>query len=137
MADDIYIEVGPMSVISGKVPKEYVGSAKKLMCDAAIKKIKKAKGYTPEKKKATKGFQFSATLNSITITTDKGKESVFCEISGVVATWPKKKMLTSKLTNKTGIKGGATKKDVEDCITIAMETVTEKYVVPFLKKQKL
>ena len=138
MADDIYVEVGPRAVKSGKVPKEYAGSAKKLMRNGAIKGLKKAAGYTAEKKgKPTKGFYIDAALIEIAISEAKGKESVFCTVTGVVATWPKRMMLTSKLTSKTGFKGASSKKDVEDCMSLVMELAIKDEIVPFLKKQKV
>lgn len=137
MADDTYVEVGPMSVAKNakKVPKEHAKTAKKLMQTAAEKEFKKAKGFTPKKNgKPAQGFYFDATLNSIVI--DEKKKSVTCAVSGVVATWPRKKMLTSSLSSKPTLKGGTSKRDIEDCISIAVESAVKQQVVPFLKRQK-
>ena len=134
---DIYVEVGPMSVskISTKVPSNYKSKAKELMHDAAIKAIRGASGFTPDKIGNPKGFYFDATLSEIVIGTYRGQPSVTCKVTGVVATYPEKRMLTQSLAGNTTLAGGTADSDVRDCITAVMEGTTKDQVIPFLKKQ--
>jgi hypothetical protein len=136
MANDVFVEVGPMSASKDakKVPKEFAAAAPKLMRAAAVREVKKAKGFTPDKKGSPKeGFYIDATLTGVTI--DAGAKTVKCELSGVVATYPKKKMLTSSVSGSATLKGGTDTRDVEDCIAAVAEAITKDKIIPFLKKQ--
>ena len=134
---DIYIDVGPMaySKDTTKVAANYTAKAKQLMRDATIKAIRAAAGFTPDKTGGSGGYYFDATLTEITIGTYQGQPSVTCKVSGVVATFPQRRMLTQSLAGKTTLAGGASARDVEDCIRTVMEETTKKEVIPFLKRQ--
>ena len=133
MADDIYVVVKSMSAKGAKVPKEYVKTAPKLMCDAAVKTLNAGSGVTATMKgdKKKKGFALSGNLTSITI--DAKKKTVFCEIKGYIALWPEDSMVAPGMVGKTGIKGSADQKDVEDCITICIESLAKDTVLKALK----
>ena len=134
---DIYVDVGPMAVTKDptKVAAKYAVKTKQLMRDAAIKAIRSASGFTPDKNGNPAGFHFDATLNEIAFGTYQGQPSVTCKLNGVVATYPQKRWLTQSLTGKATLAGGTADRDVMDCITAAMEASTTKDVIPFLRRQ--
>jgi hypothetical protein len=135
---DIYVEVGPMGYNKDpkKVPTAYALKARKLMRDGAIKAVRKAPGFTPVKTGTPNGFAFDATLTSITLGKHQGRDSVTCAVNGVIATYPKRSILTRSVIGSTTIVGGHSRRDVEDCISLAGEGVTAQHVIPFLRKQK-
>lgn len=134
---DLYVEVGPMSTSKdpNKVATSYATSAKKTMRDAAMKSVRGASGYTPDKVGNPKGFYIDMTLTEIEIGTYQGQPSVTCKATGVVATHPEKRWLTQSLTGKTTLGGGASPRDVQDCIKEVVTAMMTKDVIPFLKKQ--
>jgi hypothetical protein len=134
---DTYIDVGPMACNkdTSKVASKYVTKATQVMRETAVKTIRAAAGFTPDKGTNSKGFHFDATLTEITLGTFKGQPSVTCKLNGVVAKHPQKVWLTQTLTGSVTIAGGNSDRDVEDCIKAVMEQTTTARVIPFLKGQ--
>ena len=134
---DIYVDVGPMAYSKDptKVAAKYATKAKQLMRDAAMKAIRNSPGFTPDKTGNPSGFHFDATLSEIAFGTFQGQPSVTCKITGILATYPQKRILTKTLTGKTTVVGGNSDRDVEDCIKAVVDETTKKEVIPFLKRQ--
>jgi len=132
---DIYVDVGPMAYNKDttKVAFKYAGGAQKQMRDAAIKAIRSAPGFTPDKVGNPEGYSFNAKLTEITFGTYKGQPSVTCKVNGEVTTYPTPKMLTTSLPGSATVAGGTTDRDVEDCVKAAMTATVKERVIPYLK----
>jgi hypothetical protein len=117
-----------------KVAAKYATKAKQIMRDAAVKAIRAAPGFTPDKKDNAEGYHFDATLTEITFGTYQGQPSVTCKLDGVLANYPQKSLVAGSLTGKATLAGGSTDRDVEDCIKAAVQDTVAKQVIPALKK---
>lgn len=131
---DIYIEVTSMAVNKDtkKVPTKHGVRAIQLMRDAAAKAVRGASGFTPDKK--GNGFLFEGTLDEISFDPYKGEPAVSCKVVGLIATYPKKEVITKRLEGgKITVVGGTSDRQVDDCIKEAMDKATND-VISFLKK---
>ena len=134
---DIYVDVGPMhySKDTTKVASKYTVNAQKQMRDTAIKAIRAAPGFTPDKVGNPVGYQIDATLNEIVFGTYKGQPSVTCKLSGTVSTYPQNQMLAKSLVGSATLAGDTTDGAVGDCIKEAVKATMEKSVLPYLKQK--
>jgi hypothetical protein len=134
---DIYVEIGPMSYSKDttKVPVKYAVGSQKLMRDTATAVVRDTKGFTPDKDGNTEGYDVNLTLSDITYGTYQDRPSVTCHLTGVVSTYPAKKMLTNGLTGKGTVgAGGKTVNDgdVRASIEEAVKATFVKSVLPYL-----
>lgn len=134
---DIYVDLGPMAFSKdiNKVAQKYTANAKKLMRDAAVKAIRNAPGFTPDNVANASGYHVDATLAEIAFGTHGGQPAVTCKMTGVVATYPQKKWLTSTLKGKATIAGDTSDGAVADCIAEAMKATMTDVVIPYLKQK--
>lgn len=134
---DTFVDIGLMSFNKDpkKVPTKHTPKARMLMRNATMKVVRATPGFTPDKVGNPSGYHVDATLDSIEFGTYQGQPSVTCKMTGVVATYPEKRWLTQKLTGKATLAGGTTDRDVDDCISAAMEATVKDQVMPFLKKK--
>ncbi len=134
MADKIFVEVGKMAVKKGKVPKEIVAKAPKIMFKTACKAVDSNNKFTSKSPgKDAKGFFIDFTL--VGVVEDAKKKQIEAQFSGVVATMPKKKMITSSLTSSAKVAMSG-KGDAEYIIEEGLKGMMKKDVLPFLEKQK-
>jgi hypothetical protein len=133
---DTYIDVGPMALSKDltKVPARYAKDAKQIMRDAAIKAIRAAKGFTPDKGSNTKGFHFDVTLDEIVLGTYKGQPSVTCKANGILANYPQKTLVAKTLIGSATLAGGTSDQDVKDCIKAVVEAIVNEKLIPTLRK---
>src|SRR5271165_77935 len=115
---DIYVDIGPMD--TSKVPKEFVAKAKAAMCDAVEGAVKKASGFTAQKK----GEGYTIRLKVAELTVD-GKE-VSCKLSGELLRYPKPEMVSTSLTGGAKAAGMKPEDAVEDCIGAIIEDMMKK-----------
>lgn len=134
---DIYVDVGPMAYNKDttKVAFKYTVNAQKQMRDAAIKAIRSAQGFTPDKVGNPTGYNVNATLVEVVFGTYQGQPSVTCKLNGTVSTYPRMQLLTSTLVGSATLAGDTTDGAVADCIKEAMKSTMEKRVLPYLKQK--
>ena len=131
-----YVDVGPMAYSrnSTKVDAKYGAKATHWMRDTAVRQVRRDDKFTPEKTAGSqKGYYFDATLAEVKVVTS-GQVGVSCKIDGVLATYPDRKLVAAGLSASARITGGATDRDVQDCVEAVIEAMVKDKVIPTLKK---
>lgn len=130
---DIFIKLGKMDYNSdtAKVATKYTLVVDKQMRAGATRGIAATAGYTVDGDAS--GFQFFATLSEISFGTSQGEPTVTCKLEGTVTSYPDITLNVAKVSGKATLRGGATDRDVSDCIFEAAKATMVDRVIPYIQ----
>ncbi len=149
----VFVHIGAAADLSSKAPKDTMSKLAKVVRGVVARRANDMStewpGALPTEKQLTasgaRAFIVAATISAIDVTRSGGKAEIACTVSVRVAPWSgtdgAEKWVAHKAASAsgsgkaiTGSAAAAIEGGIRDCVMAVGEEVTNKQVVPFLKR---
>lgn len=133
---DVYVEIGKISTLQGKVPAAHAKAATEGVRGALEKWVRATPGFTTVKH--AKGFHVSATIQKLDVEVRGGLATIRTELQVRVAHLPQAVRPRAVLTNKTGTQGSSRDVDAEVryCTEAAAKAVANGKMAAYMKANR-